>query len=214
MMLFQFLNQFEVLLVNSLSDFLGFMFLERSQKRFLFTSRNNIIGDSKEDLILFLDMVLQEPDVFLCLIDKNFLSNFVFRFHERDRSAHRPYVTSPLLVLHQHHTDWTSLSRYAAFLHGRKENPLFLKMMALVGKMTEEIQRLLPTVQRLLHGSSCELLQHCKHALDDSVLITEQFRSFLGTMMRTTAWSLGHVRCVNTLRLVCFNSIFHNFLLL
>src|SRR5215831_8765676 len=94
------------------------------------------------------------------------------------------------------------------------KNPLFLKMMALVGKMTEEIQRLLPTVQGLLHASSCELLQHDKHTLDDSVLITEQFRSFLGTMMRTTAWSLGHVRCVNTLRLICFNSIFHNFLLL
>src|SRR5262245_24625267 len=84
-------------------------------------------------------------------------------------------------------------------------------MMALVGKMTEEIQRLLPTVQRFLHGFSRELLQHGKHALDDSVLITEQFRSFLGMMMRATAWSLGHMRRVNTLRLVRFNSIFHNF---
>src|SRR5262249_55874785 len=100
---------------------------------------------------------------------------------------------------------------YGVLGDGGKENTLFVKMMALVGKMTEEIQRLLPTVQGLLHGSSCELLQHGKHALDDSVLIAEQFRGLLGMMMGATAWSLGHVRCVNTLRLVCFNSIFHTF---
>src|SRR5262245_18878940 len=84
-------------------------------------------------------------------------------------------------------------------------------MMALVGKVTEEIQRFLPTVQGLLHGSSRELFQHGKHALDDSVLIAKQFRGFLGMMMCATAWSLGHMRCVNALWLVHFNSIFHNF---
>src|SRR5215510_8462942 len=211
MMLFQFLNQFEVLLVNSLSDFLGFMFFERSQQRFLLIGRNNIIGNFKKNRILFLDMLPQKPNVGLCLIDKNFLSNLVFRLHEGNRRKHQSYKTSSLFVFHQHHTDWTSVSQYAAFLHSRKENPLFLKMMALVGKMTEEIQRLLPTVQRLLHGSSRELFQHGKHALDDSVLIAKQFRGFLGMMMCATAWSLGHMRRVNALWLVRFNSIFHNF---
>src|SRR5215471_19676733 len=99
MMLLQFLNQFEVLLVNSLSDFLGFMFLERSQQRFLLISRNNIIGNFKKNLILFLDMLLQKPNVGLCLIDKNFLSNFVFRLHERNRRTHQSYKISSLFVL-------------------------------------------------------------------------------------------------------------------
>src|SRR5215510_4466382 len=187
------------------------MFFERSQQRFLLISRNNIIGNFKKNRILFLDMLPQKPNVGLCLIDKNFLSNLVFRLHEGNRRKHQSYKTSSLFVFHQHHTDWTSVSRYAAFLHGRKENLLFLKMMALVGKMTEEIQRFLPTVQGLLHGSSRELFQHGKHALDDSVLIAKQFRGFLGMMMCATAWSLGHMRRVNALWLVRFNSIFHNF---
>src|SRR5215471_18559460 len=146
MMLLQFLNQLEVLLVNSLSDFLGFMFFERSQQRFLLINRNNIIGDSKEDLILLLDMVLQESEVGLCLIDKNFLSDFVFRFHEVNRSQHRPYVTFSILVFHQHHANGPSLPWNPVLFHRRKKHLLFFKMVALVGKMTEEIQRLLPAV--------------------------------------------------------------------
>src|SRR5262249_53065418 len=61
------------------------------------------------------------------------------------------------------------------------------------------------------HRFSRELLQHDEHTLDDSVLIAEQVRGFLGMMMRATTWSLGPIRCVNALRLVRFNSIFHNF---
>jgi hypothetical protein len=72
-------------------------------------------------------------------------------------------------------------------LHGREENLFFFEMMALISKVTEEIQRLLPTVQRLLYGSSCELLQRSEHTLYDSVLIAEQFRGFLEMMVRATA---------------------------
>jgi hypothetical protein len=57
----------------------------------------------------------------------------------------------------------------------------------------------------------CKLLYYGKHTLDDSVLIAEQFRGFLGMMMRATALSLGFMRRVNALRLVHFNSIFHNY---
>src|SRR5215510_11199120 len=103
------------------------MFLERSQQRFLLISRNKITGNFKKNLILFLDMLPQKPNVGLCLIDKNFLSNFVFRLHEGNRRKHQSYKTSSLFVFHQHHTDWTSVSRYAAFLHGRKRTCSSLK---------------------------------------------------------------------------------------
>ena len=132
--------------MNSLSDVLRFMFLERSQKRFLLIRWNNIVGDSKENLILFLDMLPQELEVCLCLLNKDFLGNFVFRFHEADRRHHRPYVTSSFFVFHQHHADGPSLPWNPMLLHGRKEYLLFLKVVALVGKVTEEIQRLLPVV--------------------------------------------------------------------
>src|SRR5215510_13929202 len=91
------------------------MFFERSQQRFLLISRNNIIGNFKKNRILFLDMLPQKPNVGLCLIDKNFLSNLVFRLHEGNRRKHQSYKTSSLFVFHQHHTDWTSVSQYAAF---------------------------------------------------------------------------------------------------
>src|SRR5215475_5561004 len=116
----QLLYDLEILLVNSLSDLLRFMFLKGSQKHFLLINRNNIIGDSKENLIFFLDMVLQEPEVYLCLIDKDFLCSFIVRLRESKRRQHRPYVASSFLMLYQHHTDWTSVARYAALLHGRK----------------------------------------------------------------------------------------------
>ena len=58
--------------MNPGSYLLGLMLFEGSQQLFLLIGRNDVIGNSKENLILFLDMVLQKPEVGLCLIDEGF----------------------------------------------------------------------------------------------------------------------------------------------
>ena len=55
---FQLLHDLEVLLVNSLPYLLGLMLFEGSQQLFLLIGRNDVIGNFKENFILFLDMVL------------------------------------------------------------------------------------------------------------------------------------------------------------
>ena len=83
--------------------------------------------------------------------------------------------------------------------------------MALVREVTKEIECFFPILDRALHRSLRKLLYYGEHPLYNSVFIAEHLGGFLGMMMRATARSLGFMRRVNALRLVRFNSIFHNY---
>src|SRR6266536_597362 len=84
-------------------------------------------------------------------------------------------------------------------------------MVASVGKMTDKIERLLPAVAASLHRRSRQFFHHGKNTFDDPVLIAEQFRGFLGMMMRATARSLGFVRRLNASRLIHLYWVFHSY---
>jgi len=96
-------------------------------------------------------------------------------------------------------------------LHGREQHLLFLKMMALVREVTKEIERFFPILDRALHGGLRKLLYYGEHPLYNSVFIAEQFRGFLGMMMRATARSLGFMRGVSASRLIHLYWVFHSY---
>src|SRR4030095_15653472 len=83
-------------------------------------------------------------------------------------------------------------------------------MMALVRKVTKEIECFFPVLDRALHGGLRKLLYYGEHTLNDSVLIAEYLGGLLEVVMPTTHW-LDFTTNVSASRLIHLYWTFHSY---
>ena len=155
--------------------------LESLQEPLLIVLGQGLIGHREQAVVLLFDVFPQQADVALGIVDELSDRFALASGGPLDCIGHATNMGPALLMLGEHHARGTALAGKPLGLHRRKKVCFFLAVVAAVGEVAEEVQRLLRRglVQSPLGRTVLgDFLQAIEHLLDDPVFAAKDFSRF------------------------------------